>query len=89
MKATMTISVPKDLKENFTYFAKSLWTNPTNLLCMIMKNTITTREIKFTNPILDIEVEPLNDEEMKDLMNDKDIQENTKKLEKLLWAKNS
>jgi antitoxin component of RelBE/YafQ-DinJ toxin-antitoxin module len=40
MKTTMTISLEKDLKENFTNFSKSLGTNPTNLLSMMMKNTL-------------------------------------------------
>ena len=86
MKATMTISLPKDLKENFTYFAKSLWTNPTNLLCMIMKNTITTREVKFINPIFDIEIEPFSDEEIKSFSKNflEKTEKNAKKMEKLL-----
>jgi hypothetical protein len=84
MKTTMTISLEKDLKKNFTNFSRSLWTNPTNLLSMMMKNTLNSWEVKFSaNPFLDIEVESFWDEEIKSLKNNKSIQKNTKKLERI------
>lgn len=85
MKTTMTISLEKDLKQNFTNFSKSLGTNPTNLLSMMMKNTLNSWEVKFkSNPFLDIEIESFSDTEIKNLKNNKNIQENTKKLKRIL-----
>ena len=84
MKTTMTISLEKDLKEDFSTFARDIWTNPTNLLNMMMKNTLSTREVRFWKPILDIEVEPFSEEEVKMLQENPRIQENLRKAEKLL-----
>ncbi len=85
MKSTLTISLEKDLKEAFVSFAKSLWTNPTNLLNMMMKNSIVTRELNFVSPTnIDIEIEPFCNEEIKSLNNNKNIRRDYKKLEKLL-----
>ena len=84
MKTIMTISLEEELKKSFTDFAKSLGTNPTNLLCMMMKNSISSKEISFTNPsLLDLEIEPFSEEEIEDLMKDKSIRDNMKKLENI------
>lgn len=48
MKTTMTISLEKELKQKFTRFSRSLWTNPTNLLSMMMKSTLNSWEVKFS-----------------------------------------
>lgn len=40
MKATMSVSVERDIKEKFSHFAKSIGSNPTNLLNMFMVETI-------------------------------------------------
>lgn len=87
MKTTMTISVDEDLKKEFFAFSKQIWTNPTNLVNMLMKNTITTREVNFrANNSLDLEIESFSEEEIKSFWEDfiKKTNENTKKLEKLL-----
>jgi len=85
MKTTMTISVEEDLKKAFFAFSKQIWTNPTNLVNMLMKNTIITKEINFrANNFLDLEIEPFSEEEIKSLTNNKGIQKNTKRLEKIL-----
>jgi len=50
-----------------------------------MKQTINTREVNFrTNNFIDLEIESFNDEEIKSLNNNKNIQSNMKKLDKLL-----
>lgn len=88
MKTTMTISLEKELKQNFTRFSRSLWTNPTNLLSMMMKNTLNSWEIKFSvNPFLDIDIESFWNEENKLLSSNKNIQKNTKKLQRIFSNK--
>jgi len=86
MKDTMTISLEKDLKKDFSEFAKSLWTNPTNLLCMMMKNTMVRRKVEFINPILDFEIEPFSNEEINNFSKNflKKTKENTQEMEQLL-----
>jgi antitoxin component of RelBE/YafQ-DinJ toxin-antitoxin module len=69
----LNLSIPKDLKEEFVRFAYDLWTNPTNLLKMFMKQAITTRQINFRSPI--IWVERFNNEELTDLTNDEEIKD--------------
>jgi hypothetical protein len=50
-----------------------------------MKQTINTREVNFrTNNFIDLEIESFSDEEIKSLNNNKNIQLNMKKLDKLL-----
>ena len=87
MKTTMTISVDEELKKDFFNFSIEVWTNPTNLLNMLMKQTITTRELRFrTNNSLDLEIEAFNQDEINSFSSDfhKKTNENTKKLETLL-----
>lgn len=87
MKTTMTISVEEDLKREFFAFSKQIWTNPTNLVNMLMKNTIINREVNFrANNFLDLEIEPFSEDEIKSFWDDfiKKTDQNTKKLEKLL-----
>jgi len=50
MKDTMTISLEKGVKERFSRFAKSLGTNPTNLLNMMIVHSMNTQSITFTVP---------------------------------------
>ncbi len=84
MKTTMTISLEKDLKQEFTEFSKALGTNPTNLLSMMIKSTLNSWEVKFSvSPFLDVEVESFSKKETKALKNNKNIQKNIKKLEKV------
>jgi antitoxin component of RelBE/YafQ-DinJ toxin-antitoxin module len=86
MKDTITISIEKDLKQEFVTFAKSLGTNPTNLLCMIMKDTIKKREVTFGNTMSSFEIEPFSEEEIKGFSENfiKKTNTNTKKMENLL-----
>lgn len=87
MKTTMNISVDQNLKDAFSKFAREIWTNPTNLINMLMQNSVNNGEVLFSRKnILDIEIEPFNDEEIESFWEDfmKKTQENTKKLEKLL-----
>ncbi len=78
MKSTMTISLDKSLKEKFTDYAISLWTNPTNLLNMIIVNYIKSPTIIFKNPLLENDIEDFSDKQIKELMNDKSVIKNTK-----------
>lgn len=84
MKTTITISLEKELKEDFTLFSRTLWTNPTNLINMLMKNAMNRRRVEFETPKLDIEIEPFSEAEIKSLWDNVKIQEWMKKLEKLL-----
>lgn len=85
MKTTMTISVEEDLKKAFFIFSRQIWTNPTNLVNMLMKNTISTREVNFrADNFLDLEIEAFSEDEIRSLKSNKSIEKNTKKLEKLL-----
>lgn len=88
MKTTMNISVEKDVKIQFTKYANKIGTNPTNLLNMLMVNTINTGEVRFwVNPISDFEVEHFSEEEMNDLLSSESIQKNQKKLRSILSKK--
>lgn len=61
--AVMNINLPRSLKEDFTRLAYNLWTTPSNLLKMLMQNTITTRQVNLrANPFDkdDWEIEPLD-----------------------------
>lgn len=87
MKTTMTISVEEDLKKAFFTFSKQIWTNPTNLVNMLMQNTVSTREVNFrANNFLDLEIEEFSEDEIKSFWEDFIIKtnENTKRLGKLL-----
>lgn len=85
MKTTMTISVDKELKDAFSNFSKQIWTNPTNLINMLMVNTISTRQVNFWSKNDDkFEIEAFSEEEMNSLMNNKSIQKNYDKLKKIL-----
>lgn len=59
--SAINISVPKELKEEFSKLAYTLWTNPANLIKILMTQVVLTKEInlKFT-PSSNIEVEALN-----------------------------
>ena len=87
MKTTMNISVEKKLKEEFTSFAREIWTNPTNLINMLMQNSVNNREVSFTRKKanLDIEIEPFTNEEIESFWEEfiKKSQSNTKKIKKI------
>jgi antitoxin component of RelBE/YafQ-DinJ toxin-antitoxin module len=55
MKTTMSVSVEKDIKDQFLNFAKSIGSNPTNLLNMFMVETINKGEIQFKRNYLEME----------------------------------
>jgi antitoxin component of RelBE/YafQ-DinJ toxin-antitoxin module len=87
MKTTMTISVDKELKNAFSNFSKQIWTNPTNLINMLMVNTINTRQVKFwSRESDDFEIEAFSEDEINSFSSEfiEKTNENTKKLEKLL-----
>ena len=84
MKTTITISIEEQIKKDFQEFAKDMWTNVTNLLSMFMKDSTRRRELKFSGNHFNIEFENFSKENLDDLMNDKQIIENTSKMEKLL-----
>lgn len=85
MKTTMTISVEKDIKADFKAFAKELWTNPTTLLSMFMRDSTRRRGVRFWNQSdIEFEFESFWQDELKDLYEDKEIQNNSKKMEWLL-----
>jgi antitoxin component of RelBE/YafQ-DinJ toxin-antitoxin module len=58
----MNLTVPKDLKEEFTRVAYIVWTNPTNLMRMLMKQVIRTKQVNLTfwDPFENVEIEPLD-----------------------------
>ena len=84
MKTTMTISIEEQIKKDFQEFAKDMWTNVTNLLSMFMRDSARKRELKFSGNNFNIEFENFSKENLDDLINDKQIIENTSKMEKLL-----
>lgn len=87
MKTTMTISVEKELKDAFSDFSKQIGTNPTNLINMLMVNTISTRQVNFWSKNDDVfEIEAFSEDEIKSFSNEfiEKTNKNTKKLEKLL-----
>lgn len=87
VNVAMNLSIPKDLKDEFSKIAYGLWTNPTNLLKMLMKQTITTRQINFSiSTFEDIEIEPLDTNDWWDDFNKKSF-ELTKKMSSLLKSK--
>lgn len=89
MKTTMNISLDKELKVAFTEYAKGIGTNPTNLINMLMKNTINTKGFSiWHNPLLDIEIERYSKKELNELMSSKSIIKNTAKLRELLSKNN-
>jgi antitoxin component of RelBE/YafQ-DinJ toxin-antitoxin module len=67
MKTTMSVSVEQELKKQFMDFAKSIGTNPTNLLNMFMVETIHTWEIRFKRNYLEIEFSDFSPEESENL----------------------
>ena len=89
MKTTMNISVEANLKEAFTNFAREIWTNPTNLINMLMQNSVNNREVLFTRkrPNLDIEIESFSKEELEELKDSKSIIDSTKRIKKALSNK--
>ena len=83
----MTISVEKDLKNEFFVFSKELWSNPTNLMNMFMKDSIRKRKIEFsTASDFDMEIEAFSKEEMQSFWKEflQKTLTNTQKLEELL-----
>lgn len=85
MKTTMNISVEKGLKESFSVFAKSIWTNPTNLINMLMQDAVNHKRVNFSwNPYLDIDIESFSKEELEDLKNSKSIIESTEVIKNVL-----
>jgi antitoxin component of RelBE/YafQ-DinJ toxin-antitoxin module len=76
----MTISVNKELKEDFARLAKELGTNPTNLANMLMQRAINSKSIEFPRPqVLDLELESVDISDWGD-----DFIEETNKLTKRL-----
>lgn len=63
MKATMSVSVEKDIKDQFSNFAKSIGSNPTNLLNMFMVETINTGEIRFKRNYLEMEFDSFSQQQ--------------------------
>jgi len=55
MKTTMNIIIDKELKDAFSAFAKDIWTNPTNLANMLIKNAVNKRKVSFSNNIIEVE----------------------------------
>ena len=90
--AVLNLSIPKDLKEEFTQFAYKLWTNPTNLLKMLIKNTLATRQVNLrVSPFDsdDCEIEPLDTSDWWEDFNKKSYDlscELSSLLEKQKWA---
>jgi len=84
MKTTMTITVDEKIKKDFQEFAKDMWTNMTNLLSMFMRDVSRRREVSFSWVDYSIEFEKFSKENLKELVNDKNIKKNTSKMEKLL-----
>jgi len=84
MKDTMTISLEKELKESFARFAKSLGTNPTNLLNMMMVHSLNTKSITFEAPQNFFELEQFSNSELKDLQDSFKIRNGLEEIESLL-----
>jgi len=59
----MSVSVERDIKEKFSHFAKSIGSNPTNLLNMFMVETINKWEIRFKRNYLEMEFEDFSQEQ--------------------------
>lgn len=53
-KTIITISIDKDTKENFSKYARDMWTNMSNLISMFMKNAPRSRKLEFFSPIEEI-----------------------------------
>jgi hypothetical protein len=78
------LGVSKALKEEFSNFAYAIWTNPTNLLKMLMKQVVLTKEVNFKyDPFSDVTIEPLDTSDWWEEFNRK-TEKNTKKLRTLL-----
>lgn len=56
-KTVMTISVDENIKKEFAKYAKSMWTNMTNLLSMFMATAPQSRRLEFFSPIEEVEPE--------------------------------
>lgn len=83
--SVINLSVSKDLKEEFARFAYAIWSNPTSLIKILMKQTIITGQVNLrANPFdpVDWEIEPLD---ISDWWEDfiKKTEANTRELEKL------
>ncbi|MDD5213527.1 MAG: hypothetical protein PHG82_03810 [Candidatus Gracilibacteria bacterium] len=76
MKTTMTISVDKDLKEAFSIFSREMGTTPTNLMNMMMKNTVNRRDYDVSG----FEIEAFSKDEKESLLTNKSIQKSMAKL---------
>ncbi len=85
--AVINISLPKELKKKFTALASEMWTNPTNLLKMFIISSLNNKELKFfTSQKIEnnFEIEPFTQEEINNLMKNKNISKNLKEINTLL-----
>lgn len=80
-KSTMLISIDRELKEKFQARAKKMGTNASNLVSMVMVQFL---ESKSPEKYLDLEIEPFTDEEMEEMMNDKELQKKIARMNSLL-----
>lgn len=71
MKTTMNISVDSSLKKAFKDVATAMWTNPSNLMQMLMTNAVNTGKVSIDvfDCIHTEEDEAAYQEAMKDLEN--------------------
>jgi antitoxin component of RelBE/YafQ-DinJ toxin-antitoxin module len=81
----MNLTVPKDLKEEFARVAYIIWTNPTNLIRILMKQIIRTKQVNLTfwDPFENVEIEPLDISDFSDNFKQK-TEEYTQELRTLL-----
>jgi len=54
-KTVVTISIDTQTKEEFSKYAKSMWTNMSNLVSMFMKNAPRSKKLEFFSPIEEVE----------------------------------
>ena len=83
MKDTITISLEKGVKERFSKFAKSLGTNPTNLLNMMIIHSMNTKSITFCVPNISWEFESFSKSELDDIMSDSKITQGLQEMQSI------
>ena len=87
MKTKMSITIDDELKQLFKAFAKSVWTNSSNLIQMMMSNALTTWEVRFKSNGYSFVVEDFSDNELGDLIKEwwKDYNKLTNLLKSRKW----
>lgn len=85
MKTEMIINVEKDLKKKLLSLAKEKWVSPDDFINSLLQKAVNKKWFTpKTRMMIDFEIEPFSEEEIKSLMDNKSIQKNYNELSRLL-----